>query len=270
MIDLTGDEEHLLESLYPLSRNLQNAKSRNAAKIKGIIISGRSVIRRYRKLLKENRKRIASLPPEEKAKFSRYIDQRFLLLSRASNLPLFRRKTLRDLHMGKLPSFEDVLSGTPQIEIIFGNLYMSASIYNSLNAGAEAEELMKELESIIPIYERTRQIHGSKGHYRSDPPGRAEFAYALELLAETPNVLQRAQQQKDNSILYGKDGIHLQIKGTHLLSPNGRKTFERVYMQAVKDGEPLCFPDPLREIFLKSIPPYNFQNSHSPPKAVYG
>jgi hypothetical protein len=267
-IDFTEEEELLLKALYPLSKGLPNSTSRKIERIEDIVKTGRNEIIKYRKLLKENKARIVSVGAEGNEKFLGYINDRLLLLSRAANLPLFREKTFFDLAIGIRPRLEDVMSDSHLMEVTFGNLYMSASNFNSLNANEAPEELAQKLFDVVRVYEETRAIDGRKGKYRSDPPGRAQLAYAFEMLVEKPNLFDRIKESSDFSVMYGKEGLHYQVKDQRLFDKRGRKTFQSVHLQALYRQQPLCFPEPIRVLVMDCIPAYESVKISNP--IMYG
>jgi hypothetical protein len=154
------------------------------------------------------------------------------------------------------------------MEIVFGNLYMSVSHFNSLQAGEAPQELAQKLLDVVQVYEQTRALNGRKGEYRSDPPGRAQLCYAFEMLAEKPNVLQRVSENEDYPVLYGREGLNLQVKNERFFDVRGRKTIQNVHLHALSRQQPFCFPEPIRVLVMDCIPVYEAKKSSSP--ALYG
>lgn len=251
--DFTQDEELLLKNLFPLSRSVVNSTSRNPERIEGIIKAGRTSIREYARLLKNNRKEIAAFAPSKREQFLAYIDQRFLLLQRAGSLPLYSKKTRLNVSLGRLPRSEDVATDAHLMELAFGNFYMSASIFNSLNKRTQiSDEIMSGLVQVFQDYERTRYVDGRKGTYRNDAPGRAQLAFAYETLASRPNVFELVRTTNDYTVFYGRDGIQYDIKG-QILFPE-RKTFKSIHKKTIRTYHRICFPEPLRALLLELIP----------------
>jgi hypothetical protein len=251
--DFTQDEELLLKLLFPLSGSVVNSTSRNPEKIEGIVKAGRTSIRQYAELLKNNRKEIAVFDPSKREKFLAYINDRFLLLRRAGGLPLYSKKTRLNLSLGKLPRIEDVASDAHLMELAFGNLYMSASIFNSLNKRTRtSNEIMTSLVQTFENYEITRSADGRKGTYINDAPGRAQLAFAYETLASRPNVFELVKTTNDYSVLYGRDGIQYEVKG-QILFPE-KETFKSVHRKTIRTYGRICFPEPLRALLLELIP----------------
>jgi len=267
-IDFTAEEEFLVKRLYPLSKGLRNSTHRSIEKIKGIIETGRSAVNDYSKILEENKKRIEVLEPPERERWLGYVNDRLVLLNVATSLPLFRERTLLDLIDEKRPQLQDVMSDSHLMEITFGNLYMSVSLFNSLNVGETPEELAQKLLDIVQVYEQTRALDGRKGQYRSDPPGRAQLAYAFEMLVKKPNVLQRVQESEDYCMLYGKEGLNYEVKDQRFFDMRGRRTIQNVHLQALSKQEPSCFPEPIRILVMDCIPVYDAKKSSIP--ALYG
>lgn len=251
--DFTQDEKLLLKLLFPLSRSVVNSTSRNPERVEGVIKAGRTAVREYAALLKKNRKEIAVINPGKREKFLAYINDRFLLLQRAGSLPLYSKKTHLNLSLGRLPRIEEVASDAHLMELAFGNLYMSASIFNSLNKRTQTpNEIMTSLVQTFQNYERTRFADGRKGTYRSDAPGRAQLAFAYETLASRPNIFELVKTTNDYSVFYGQDGIQYEVKG-QILFP-GKETFKKVHGKAINIYGHICFPEPLRALLLELIP----------------
>jgi len=247
--DPVEEEELFKNKLETVSGFLHRVRNRDPENVKSIIISGNNALVESKNHLEE----WMGLPGAIGS-----IDDRIDLISKADEIPLFKIDP-ESIYHGNLPKKNVIAADSHLLEIVFGNLYMSVSLYNRLCAGDDINKFLRRFDKIVETCERAR-ARSKKEMCYTDPTsvGRAQFVYAYELLAN--NVLKTVKDTHNPDILYGKEGIHYGVKNRRLF--RNREKLCKAHFETYAQDQHFYFPT-LRVFFTDVIPKYSLPNEYA-------
>jgi len=193
-------------------------------------------------------------------KLRRNIDDRINLALKIKNFSTFKWNP-DSIVSGYQPPIQDVATDALFSEYILGNLSCSVEYLAQLVEGREINDILKELNRIL-MENEAMFIRPSSKQSRTCLKGkssgqRAKWFYAVELYAmeryKGPNVFEEIEDSGDYTALYGRKGIHLQLKSQQLIKK--RKSLKNLNASAILADGKVYYPQ-VRELFKKYIPPY--------------
>ncbi len=247
--------ENHLESAYLL---MQLAMNRDPQVVKTVIEIGSNAIERIQTFYEEI-KQLKSTPKTIE-------DRQSLLHMARAKLFLFNVDT-SNLTQSNLPPIDKVVTHSHLLEMVIGNIYMSASLTRSFMRASRgyrrrekitraAQRFLSEFSGTVRDYELSHKIYGDS--YRRNSTGRAHLLYALELLAQKPkNVLEEVKESGDYSILYGKKGIQFEVKEARVFP--GHRELCKQHSGSLNRGERFSY-SAVRVLFTDVIPVYEPKN----------
>lgn len=239
------EEKYFGQEIRSMSPLLYLVKERNPECVQELAALGKNTITECENFME--RMRGSSEMPE-------FIDDRISLILETKKIPLFQ--TDPDLiTRGNLPKPNDIAADLHLLQITLCNLYMGVSLYNSVkvrkdNPHGYVEYLLRRFSGIVEKYETS--LRNKEGRYRNDPTGKAEFVYAYELLDS--NIVEKVRKTGDYTILYGKEGIQLEVKDRRLFGK--RRELSKAHLEGYSKGK-ICFAYPVHLLFLDIIPKFD-------------
>lgn len=245
------ERDTVFNSLDKVGKTLYMVINRDPECTKEIIRTGWNEIQTMKNLLEEEKDLLKGSPLAEG------VDDRIHLLIRLKDLKTLKYD-LDEINQSYQPSIDRVATDMHMLEIGFCNLFCSVNDLIDILKGRHIDSIIREYERIT---RRSEAIFSRKGSCSclpyNHPAGRAKWVYSLELRASKKyrgkNVLEKVKESGDYSLLYNREGIHLQVKDKRIFRKE--RELRQFHRNSILRYSKVYFPV-VRELFIDVIPEY--------------